>query len=143
MWGMAGWTGGGMASRSSLDRAIELGCEFLRYGRATATASACSGDADHPGETARRDPPGIASGRRVGQLMTSTLRTTSASTEEPRKPRRDTLDLSSCTWNDRWASDERWQKALASLKEQKLVRALGISVNRFQPSTCSGRSKPG
>ena len=46
----------------------------------------------------------------------------------------DTLDLQQLhVWNDHWASDERWQKALASLKEQKLVRALGISVNRFQP----------
>ena len=36
-------------------------------------------------------------------------------------------------WNDAWAEDDRWQKAVADLKEEKLVRAFGISVNRFQP----------
>jgi aryl-alcohol dehydrogenase-like predicted oxidoreductase len=45
-----------------------------------------------------------------------------------------TLDLLQFhTWHDAWAGDERWQRAVASLKEQKLVRAVGISINRWEP----------
>jgi aryl-alcohol dehydrogenase-like predicted oxidoreductase len=46
----------------------------------------------------------------------------------------DTIDLQQLhVWHDGWADDDRWQRAVAALKEEKLVRALGISVNRFQP----------
>jgi aryl-alcohol dehydrogenase-like predicted oxidoreductase len=45
-----------------------------------------------------------------------------------------TLDLLQFhTWNDAWADDARWQRAIASLKAEKLVRAVGISVNRWEP----------
>ena len=37
-------------------------------------------------------------------------------------------------WSDTWAGDERWQKAAARLKEEGLVRAIGISINRWQPT---------
>jgi aryl-alcohol dehydrogenase-like predicted oxidoreductase len=47
----------------------------------------------------------------------------------------DSLDLQQFhVWNDEWAGDERWQRAVRSLKEQGLVKAFGISVNRFQPA---------
>jgi aryl-alcohol dehydrogenase-like predicted oxidoreductase len=47
----------------------------------------------------------------------------------------DTLDLIQLhTWSDAWADDPRWQKAVASLKAEKLVRAVGISVNRWEPA---------
>ena len=46
----------------------------------------------------------------------------------------DTLDLQQLhVWSDTWAADDRWQRAVSALKEEKLVRAVGISVNRFQP----------
>ena len=46
----------------------------------------------------------------------------------------DTLDLQQLhVWSDTWAADNRWQRAVSALKEEKLVRAVGISVNRFQP----------
>jgi aryl-alcohol dehydrogenase-like predicted oxidoreductase len=45
-----------------------------------------------------------------------------------------TLDLLQFhTWNDAWADDVRWQSAIASLKTEKLVRAVGISINRWEP----------
>jgi aryl-alcohol dehydrogenase-like predicted oxidoreductase len=37
-------------------------------------------------------------------------------------------------WTDEWASDTRWQRAVSSLKEDGLVRAIGISINRWQPA---------
>jgi aryl-alcohol dehydrogenase-like predicted oxidoreductase len=36
-------------------------------------------------------------------------------------------------WNDSWAGDSRWQKAIAELRSQGLIRACGISVNRWEP----------
>jgi aryl-alcohol dehydrogenase-like predicted oxidoreductase len=45
-----------------------------------------------------------------------------------------TLDLLQFhTWNDAWADDARWQRAIASLKSEKLVAAVGISLNRWEP----------
>jgi aryl-alcohol dehydrogenase-like predicted oxidoreductase len=45
-----------------------------------------------------------------------------------------TLDLLQFhTWSDTWADDTRWQRAVASLKSEKLVRAVGISINRWEP----------
>jgi aryl-alcohol dehydrogenase-like predicted oxidoreductase len=37
-------------------------------------------------------------------------------------------------WDDSWASDEAWQRAVASLKQDGLVKAIGISINRWQPT---------
>jgi aryl-alcohol dehydrogenase-like predicted oxidoreductase len=36
-------------------------------------------------------------------------------------------------WDDAWAADERWQRALDDLKREGLVRAAGISINRWEP----------
>src|SRR5206468_11795833 len=37
-------------------------------------------------------------------------------------------------WSDTWADDNRWQRAASKLKEEGLVRAIGISINRRQPA---------
>ena len=48
-----------------------------------------------------------------------------------------TLDLIQFhVWNDAWADDVRWQRAVAALKAEKLVRAVGISINRWEPENC-------
>lgn len=36
-------------------------------------------------------------------------------------------------WNDKWAGDERWQKSISELRDEGLIRACGISVNRWEP----------
>ena len=33
-----------------------------------------------------------------------------------------------------WARDERWQRAIDDLKRQGLIRAAGVSVNRWEPA---------
>src|SRR4029079_19071325 len=46
-----------------------------------------------------------------------------------------TIDLQQFhVWSDTWAADDRWQRAVSELKEQGLVRAIGISINRWQPA---------
>jgi aryl-alcohol dehydrogenase-like predicted oxidoreductase len=39
-------------------------------------------------------------------------------------------------WEDRWAGDERWQEAVSELKKEGVVDAVGISVNRWEPTNC-------
>ncbi len=37
------------------------------------------------------------------------------------------------TWNDEWMRDDRWFYKLDDLRSQKLINALGISINRWEP----------
>ena len=36
------------------------------------------------------------------------------------------------TWEDRWTEDDRWANKIDDLKRQGLVRAVGISINRWE-----------
>jgi aryl-alcohol dehydrogenase-like predicted oxidoreductase len=36
-------------------------------------------------------------------------------------------------WEDNWAEDERWQQAVEDLKDEGLIAAMGISINRWEP----------
>jgi aryl-alcohol dehydrogenase-like predicted oxidoreductase len=47
----------------------------------------------------------------------------------------DTIDLQQLhVWNDAWAGDPGWQRAVQQLKDAGMVRAFGISVNRWEPA---------
>jgi aryl-alcohol dehydrogenase-like predicted oxidoreductase len=146
MWGMAGWTGSDdEESFQALDRAIELGCNFFD----TAWAYGDGHSERLLGETLRR--------HRDKQLYVAT-KIPPKNRRWPARPEYsldevfppdhireytekslenigvDTLDLQQLhVWSDTWAADDRWQKAIAALKEEKLARTVGISVNRFQP----------
>ncbi len=37
------------------------------------------------------------------------------------------------TWNDDWLGDDRWLYKLDDLRSQKLINAIGISLNRWEP----------
>ena len=37
-------------------------------------------------------------------------------------------------WEDDWAGDERWQRVMDDLKVEGLVRAVGVSINRWEPT---------
>ena len=46
----------------------------------------------------------------------------------------DCIDLQQFhVWEDDWADDERWQRAVDDLKREGLIRAVGISINRWEP----------
>jgi aryl-alcohol dehydrogenase-like predicted oxidoreductase len=36
-------------------------------------------------------------------------------------------------WEDAWARDERWQRAVSDLKREGLIGGIGISINRWEP----------
>jgi aryl-alcohol dehydrogenase-like predicted oxidoreductase len=46
-------------------------------------------------------------------------------------PRVDLLQFH--VWEDAWARDERWQRAMDDLKREGLVGGVGVSVNRWEP----------
>jgi aryl-alcohol dehydrogenase-like predicted oxidoreductase len=147
MWGMAGWTGSeDQESFESLDRAIELGCNFFD----TAWAYGDGHSERLLGETLRRHrdkrlyvatkiPPKNRKWPARPEYKLEDVFPADYIREYTEKSLEnigvDTLDLQQFhVWDDTWATDERWQKSFAALKEEKLARAIGISINRFQPA---------
>jgi aryl-alcohol dehydrogenase-like predicted oxidoreductase len=46
-----------------------------------------------------------------------------------------TIDLQQFhVWEDDWADDDRWIRALEDLKREGLIRGVGVSVNRWEPN---------
>ena len=37
------------------------------------------------------------------------------------------------TWEDQWLKDDRWIYKLDDLRSQRLINAIGISLNRWEP----------
>ncbi|HZW38375.1 MAG TPA: aldo/keto reductase [Ignavibacteriaceae bacterium] len=67
------------------------------------------------------------------------------STEESLKNlKRDHLDLMQFhVWNDKWAKQEEWQKAVEKLKKDGKVKYFGISINDHQPDNGIEAGKTG
>jgi aryl-alcohol dehydrogenase-like predicted oxidoreductase len=147
MWGMAGWTGSeDQESLASLDRAVELGCNFFdtawAYGDGHSEQLLAKLLKRHPGKrlySATKIPP---KNRRWPARPEYTLddvyppdyirEYTEKSLANIGVP---TIDLQQFhVWSDTWATDDRWQRAASKLKEDGLVRAIGISINRWQPA---------
>jgi aryl-alcohol dehydrogenase-like predicted oxidoreductase len=147
MWGVAGWTGSDDAeSLGSLERAVTLGCNFFD----TAFAYGDGHSETLLGELVRRHPQ---AGLRVATKIPPKNRVWPSRrgfqlddvfpadyiremTERSLQNLGvDTIDLQQFhVWEDAWAADERWHKAVESLKAEGLVRAVGISVNRWESS---------
>jgi aryl-alcohol dehydrogenase-like predicted oxidoreductase len=146
MWGMGGWTGSDDAeSLTSLQRAVELGCNFFDtawvYGNGHSEqilARLLKQNADRKLYVATKIPP-----KNLGYPATPEY-----TLEESYPPAHieeyvhkslenlgvESLDLIQLhTWNDHWLEDDRWLKKLEELRSQKLFSAIGISLNRWEP----------
>ncbi len=146
MWGMAGWKGSDdEESLASLARSVELGCNFFD----TAWAYGDGHSEKLLGQLVRRYPE-----RRL-------FVATKIPPKNRKWPSRRGMPLEDCfppdyikeyaekslenlgvpvidllqfhVWEDAWAHDERWQRAMDDLKRQGMIRATGISVNRWEP----------
>jgi aryl-alcohol dehydrogenase-like predicted oxidoreductase len=146
MWGMAGWTGSDdEQSFESLDRAIELGCNFFdtawAYGDGHSERLLGATLSRHPGKTlyiATKIPPKNRKWPARPSYSLDEVFPADYIREYTEKSLQNigvsTLDLQQLhVWTDEWAADDRWQQPLRALKDEGLVRALGISVNRWQP----------
>jgi aryl-alcohol dehydrogenase-like predicted oxidoreductase len=146
MWGMGGWTGSDdEESMKALQRAVDLGCNFFD----TAWGYGAGHSEGLLGRLARANP-----GRR---LYTATK----IPPQNFKWPSRREYTLDDCfppdhieeyvhrslknaglegfdlmqfhTWEDAWVDDDRWAKKMDELKRQGLIRAVGISINRWEP----------
>ena len=149
MWGMGGWTGSNDdESMASLERAVDLGCNFFD----TAWAYGQGHSERLLGRLLRSRPDArlyCASKLPPRNMKWPAGPDTSLDETFPPDHIREytekslrnievsTLDLIQFhVWNDAWAEDARWQRAIEALKAEKLVRAIGISINRFEPENC-------
>lgn len=146
MWGMGSWTGSDdEESLRSLNRAVELGCNFFdtawAYGEGRSERLLGQLLKQHPDKrlyAATKIPPKNRKwpSRRGFPLEDVfppdyIIEYTEKSLENLGV---DSIDLMQFhVWEDDWADDERWQRAVEDLKRQGLVRAFGVSVNRWEP----------
>ena len=147
MWGMAGWTGSAdQESLASLDRAVALGCNFFdtawAYGDGHSERLLGQLLKRHAGTqlySATKIPPMNRRWPARPQYTLDEVYPPDYIREYTEKSLANigvsTIDLQQFhVWSDTWATDDRWQRAAAKLKEDGLVRAIGISINRWQPS---------
>lgn len=146
MWGMAGWTGSDdEESLASLDEAVRLGCNF--YDTAWAYGSGHSerllgelvrAQQDTRLCTATKIPPKNFTwpSRRGFELddvfpADHIREYTGRSLENLGLDRIDLMQFH--VWEDAWAGDERWRRAMDDLKREGLVGGVGVSINRWEP----------
>jgi aryl-alcohol dehydrogenase-like predicted oxidoreductase len=147
MWGMAGWTGSDDAeSERSLDRAVELGCTFFdtawAYGEGRSEQLLGALLKRHPDKrlyTAPKIPPKNRKWPARADYPLQDVFPPDYIREYTERSLRNmdvqTVDLQQFhVWSDAWAENDSWQRAIARLKEEKLARAIGISINRWQPA---------
>ena len=146
MWGMAGWTGSAdTESLDSLQRSVDLGCNFFD----TAWAYGDGRSEKLLGEILKANP--------AKKLYVATK----IPPKNRRWPSRREFSLDDCfppghideylgkslgnigvdsidliqfhTWEDHWLDDPRLPRAIEKLRASGKVRAVGISLNRWEP----------
>lgn len=146
MWGMGGWKDSSdEESRASLQRSVELGCNFFdtAWGYGAGHSEGLLGDLirANPEQklyTATKIPPKNFKwpSRReftledcfppdhIEEYVHASLKNAGLTS----------FDLMQFhTWEDSWLNDDRWVKKVAELKAQGLFQAIGISLNRWEP----------
>jgi aryl-alcohol dehydrogenase-like predicted oxidoreductase len=156
MWGMGGWTGSDDdESLQSLGSAIQRGCNFFD----TAWVYGTGRSERLLGEARRRYPhaPMFIATKIPPKNMRWPARA-----EYPVNETYPPDHIRECTekslenlgveaidlqqfhvWSDAWAADEGWQRAVQDLKDGGLIRAFGISVNRWEPTNVMAALKSG
>ena len=145
MWGMGSWTGSEDAeSTVSLQRAVELGCNFfdtaIVYGEGRSEkllGQLVRSNASKKIYVTTKVPPKSQSWPPKPNSTLEDNYPPSHITEFVEKSLGnlglETLDLIQLhTWDDSWLADSRIEAALQQLKASGKVRAVGISLNRWQ-----------
>ena len=147
MWGLAGWTGSDDdESLQSLQIAVDLGVNFF-------DTAAAYGDGHSErvlGQLLRANPDTrlytatkIAPKNRTWPTRRGFLLDDVFPADYIRASAEQSLTdlgvesidlLQFHVWEDDWATDKRWQRAVEDLKREGLVRAIGVSINRWEPA---------
>jgi len=147
MWGMGGdWKGADDSEAlGSLQRAIELGCTFFDtawgYGEGHSERLLNKTIKANPDKTfyvATKIPPkNFKWPSKRGYLLADCFPAAHIreyTLKSLENLGTDAIDLMQFhVWEDTWASDEEWQRAVSDLKAEGIVKAFGVSVNRWEP----------
>lgn len=146
MWGMGGWTGSNDAqSLQALQKAIDLGCNFFD----TAWGYGEGHSEELLGKILRQNPDQrLYTATKIPPKNMKWPSRREFTLEECFPPAHikeyvhlslknmgvETIDLIQFhTWEDSWLADDRWAKQMDALRKEGKIRAVGISVNRWEP----------
>lgn len=146
MWGLSDWSGSDdEQTRMALAESVRLGCNFFdtaaAYGNGHSERMLGDLLLSHPDRrvyAASKIPPrNYQWPSRRGMLLdevfpASHIREHAERTLENLRIRKIDL-LQFHVWEDIWAQDERWARAVTDLKREGLIGAVGVSVNRWEP----------
>jgi aryl-alcohol dehydrogenase-like predicted oxidoreductase len=147
MWGMGGWTDSDdRQSMEALERSVELGCNFFdtAWGYGKGHSENLLGELvraypDKKLYTATKIPPKNFKWPSKPHFKLEDVfppdhirEYTEKSLENLGLPSVDLMQFH--VWEDSWARDERWQRAIEDLKREGLIKAMGVSVNRWEPN---------
>ena len=147
LWGMSGWTDSeDRESRESLQLAVELGCNFFDSAWAYGEGKSDS----FLGELLRQNQ---------GKRLYAASKIPPKNRKWPSRPQDryaevfpadhvfrhadlirqklgvDTIDLLQFhVWEDGWTEEKEFQETVARLKRDNIVRAFGLSLNRWEPN---------
>src|SRR5689334_13076610 len=146
MWGMAGWSNSNDdESLGSLQAAVDHGCNFFdtayAYGNGRSEGLLGQIVRSNPGKrlyTASKIPPrslqwpAPSDSTLVQSFPPDHVEEyVHRSLENAGLQQLDLMQFH--TWNDEWMRDDRWFYRLDDLRSQKLINAIGISINRWEP----------
>jgi len=156
MWGMGSWSGSSDdESLAALGRSIVLGCTFFdsawAYGEGRSERLLAEARRRHPHAAIRiatKIPPkNMRWPARADDDVRDTYPADHIREFTERSLRNldaDTIDLQQFhVWSDSWADEKEWQRGVRALKDEKLIQAFGISVNRWQPTNVMRALKTG
>jgi len=144
MWGVGSWKGSNEETvGQALQLAVDLGCDFFDtawvYGDGRSERLLGELLRANKGKTlytATKVPPKDNRWRRRGRLAKvfppeHVREYTEKSLANLGLAQVDLLQFH--VWEDYWAEDERWQRTVDDLKRQGLVKAVGLSINLWEP----------
>jgi len=145
LWGMGGWSGSDdEVSRASLRLSIEGGCTFFdsAYAYGNGHSDSLIGEIAHeyPHRVlvlASKIPPADWKWPSSPKSALHTVFPRAHVVEYAEKIRRafgrpiDLLQFH--VWEDAWAGEAEWQDTVAELKARGVIKAFGLSLNRWQP----------
>jgi len=156
MWGLAGWTGTDIQEvEKSLDAAVGLGCNFFDtawgYGRGKSEeilGNLLKRHGDKKLYYATKIPPKNFKWPSKPDYPLADCFPANHIIEYTEKSLKnlgvETLDVQQFhVWEDAWAGQDDWKKAVEQLKKEGKVKHFGVSVNRWEPNNVLETLKTG
>jgi aryl-alcohol dehydrogenase-like predicted oxidoreductase len=156
MWGLAGWKETDDAEVGvALDRAVELGCNFFdtAWGYGAGVSEQILGKlirhhASKRLHFATKIPPKNFKWPSKANYTLEECFPASHIVEYTEKSLKnlnvDCIDLQQFhVWEDSWAHNDEWKKAIEKLKAEGKIKHIGVSVNRWEPDNVLNTLKTG